>query len=141
MLGNAFAGRISVSARARGKILIACFLLRPLGLIGLAVIPIPEIALLLSLFIGITIGVANIYITTILQSAVPGKIRRRVFGILSAASMSVAPIAMGLSGIVADLTNQNIPLIFVACAAFLTLVTVLSAISVEFRRFLSHEAD
>ena len=79
----------------------------------------------------------TVNITTIVQVATPGEIRGRVFGLLGSLSASLAPIAMGLSGIVADLVNQNIPLIYVSCGVIMTVLSLAVTASRHFRQFLA----
>jgi hypothetical protein len=84
----------------------------------------------------------TVHITTILQITTPGEMRGRVFGVLATISNSLAPVAMGLAGVVADAVNQNIPLIYISCGAAMTLLTLLVSLSRRFRDYLTrdHEA-
>ncbi|MFC2171157.1 hypothetical protein ACFLU6_00830 [Acidobacteriota bacterium] len=53
----------------------------------------------------------------------------------------MTPLAMGLAGIVADLTGQNIPPIFLTCGFISAFVGVLLSLSRDFRKFLAFETE
>jgi hypothetical protein len=52
----------------------------------------------------------------------------------------MTPVAMGLTGILADALDQNVPLIYVACGSTSALLSLVVSLSSEFRRFLAYEA-
>ena len=139
LLGYLFAGAMRFSGQARGRLMMTFILLQSAGygLLGLA--KNPTTALGLALAGGFTSGFVTVNITTIVQITTPGEIRGRVFGLLAAISGSLTPIAMGLAGVVADLVNQNIPLIYIACGVIMTLLSVLVSLNGEFRSFLAHD--
>jgi len=93
----------------------------------------------LGLMIGMIGGFVTVNITTLVQLTTPGLIRGRVFGLLGTISGSVMPIAAGLSGVVADLTGRNIPLIYLACSAGLMLLSVAVVLNRNVREFLAYE--
>ena len=76
---------------------------------------------------------------TILQQSTPSAIRGRVFGLVGAITGGLAPIAMGLSGVLADLTGQNIPLIYVSSGVITFIITLAISFSADYRRFLAFE--
>ena len=63
---------------------------------------------------GMFVGVVQVDLSTILQMGVPTEIRGRVFGFLGTLSAGLMPIAMGLSGVVADAIGGNIPAIYLS---------------------------
>ena len=89
--------------------------------------------------IGLLSGYIIVNITTILQITTPPELRGRVFGVLSTIEGSLAPIAMALSGIIADLLNQNIPLIYMFSGIIMVLVSSTMAMFKNFRSFLVEE--
>jgi MFS family permease len=99
----------------------------------------PYLALVLALMIGMIGGFVTVNITTLVQLTTPGLIRGRVFGLLGTISGSIMPIAAGLSGVVADLTGRNIPLIYLTCSAGLMLLAVMVTFNREVRGFLAYE--
>jgi DHA3 family macrolide efflux protein-like MFS transporter len=139
LLGYLLAGTLKIAGRQR-SILIILFLIGLSIFLGtLGMVDIPIIALLLFLLIGFMSGTINVYIITILQVTTSSEIRGRVFGVLNTLSAGLMPLGMGLAGIVADLTDQNIPLILIACGAISVLLTIALSSSPELREFLAYE--
>ncbi len=139
LLGYMLAGTIRVAGRTRSTLLISSLIVMSLGFAGLGMVFVPTIALILVFVIGMLNGFFNINVITLLQITTPSEIRGRVFGLLSTFAMGLAPIALGLSGIVADLTGQNVPLIFIACGVILAIISTIAATAKEFRKFLAYE--
>jgi len=54
----------------------------------------------------------NVMLVSVIQMSTPSKIRGRVFGLLGTISAGLAPISLGLAGIIADYLDRNIPLIY-----------------------------
>ncbi|MDY7076348.1 MAG: MFS transporter [Chloroflexota bacterium] len=139
LLGYLFVGAIRLSGKARGRVMMAFIILQAAGYGVLGLVRNPTMAVALAFLGGFTSGFVTVNITTIVQITTPGEIRGRVFGLLAAISGSLTPIAMGLAGVVADLVNQNIPLIYVSCGAIMTLLSVLVSLSRDFHGFLAHD--
>ena len=109
------------------------------GLLGLVKDPVT--AMVLAFLGGATGGFVTVNITTILQITTPGEIRGRVFGLLGTLSISLAPLAMGLAGVIADLVGQNIPLIYVSCGAIMAVLSSVVLVNRHVRDFLAYEAE
>jgi len=140
MIGYTVAGAFRLNGRARMVVTIGMLFLDALTIASLGVISSRAMALIVGLFIGILNGIVNINIITILQITTPSRIRGRVFGVLGTISGGLMPIGMGLAGVVADLADQNIPLIFLVAGLLVAACTLLVSISREFRNFLAYEA-
>ncbi|MFQ5796474.1 MAG: MFS transporter [Candidatus Bipolaricaulia bacterium] len=143
VIGYLLAGLIKLPGKLRSHLMMMALLgesitLGSLGVVNPAHIPITVI-LILMMVVGAINGFLAINFITVLQIAIPSEIRGRVFGLLGTLSGSISPIAMGLSGVVADLLNQNIPLIYAICGGFMALLTIMVSISREFRDFLAYE--
>jgi MFS family permease len=105
----------------------------------IALVYIPLVTIGLSVVVGITTGFAVVNVTTLVQITTPAHMRGRIFGLLGTISGSVAPLASGATGIIADLTGQNIPLIYLVCSVVLMLLTVLAALNGDIRAWLASE--
>ncbi|MEM7355247.1 MAG: MFS transporter [Acidobacteriota bacterium] len=64
--------------------------------------------------LGFLVAVINIASLTLLQTITPADFRGRVLGVDTALTRAASPIGMGLAGILADLTDQAIPQLFLA---------------------------
>jgi DHA3 family macrolide efflux protein-like MFS transporter len=97
------------------------------------------LALVLMFICGMFVGVVQVDLSTILQMGVPSEIRGRVFGFMGTLSAGLMPIAMGLSGVIADALDGNIPVIYLTCGILLVLISTFAAFKSEFRKFLATE--
>jgi DHA3 family macrolide efflux protein-like MFS transporter len=139
MLGFLVAGALGLSSRQRGLWMIAFIIVdaAAYGLLGLAGTPV--VAVVIAAVGGLTEAFVMVHITTLVQIATPTLMRGRVFGLLGSLSGSLAPIAMGLSGIIADLLNQNIPLIYLGCGTAMVILSLALIARRSFREFLSQD--
>ncbi len=99
-----------------------------------------EVPTLVLMFLcGMFVGVVQVDLSTILQMGVPPEIRGRVFGFLGTLAAGLMPIAMGLSGVVADAIGGNIPAIYLTCGILIVMISTLAAFNGQFRKFLATE--
>jgi DHA3 family macrolide efflux protein-like MFS transporter len=140
LVGYAIAGLLKCEGRLRGRVMVVALILSS-ALYGLVALARNEIhALIIASLIGITGGFVMVNITTLVQLTTPSEIRGRVFGVLSTISGGLAPLAMGLAGIAADLANQNIPLIYLVSGIMMTLLSILVCLSRDLRSFLAYQS-
>ena len=139
MIGYLLAGALRVQGRMRVVTVTACIILSSLGYILLGWTRVPQVAVVLAALGGVTGGFVTVNITTIMQLQTPPDLRGRVFGLLGTISGSLTPIAMGLAGVIADLVNQNIPLIYIANGIIMGCLSILMASKSAFREFLSYK--
>ena len=140
LLGYATAGIMKLSGHTRTKAVIIVLVLMASCLPVFSIITKALYALLLMMALGIFNGFLNINIITILQVGVPSEMRGRMFGLLTTLTSGLTPISMGLAGIVADLINQNIPLMYAFCGGITLLLSILVSFSKNFRIFLQSES-
>ena len=138
MLGYFIAGTIKFSGQRRSNWFTIFLFLECISIGLLGSIHITWQALILIFIIGVMSGVTNIIILTILQVSTPSEIRGRVFGFLGTLTGGLTPIAMGLTGVITDMVNQNIPLIYLACGIITALASIIT-LNKESRRFLAYE--
>lgn len=124
-LGIISASFVKFNANIRG-VVIGVIMLKFTALTGSLAI-LKHIALVTAVFVlaGAIIGYFNIIIQTILQGVTPKNLRGRVFGLISTISGGLMPLGMGLTGIVADLLNKNVPLIFTISSSVLFIASIL----------------
>ncbi|MBV8884663.1 MAG: MFS transporter [Chroococcidiopsidaceae cyanobacterium CP_BM_RX_35] len=124
LLGYILISIIKFSGKARIALLSSSLLGSAFAFGSLGFTNSPSIALVIMAMLGMMIGIINVIAITILQITIPSEIRGRVFSLLITLSSGLNPIAMGLSGIIADLTNHNIPLIYTTCGGLLILLSL-----------------
>ena len=77
--------------------------------------------------------------TYLIQQTTPDWIRGRVFAVLTTIAGALTPVAMGLTGVIADLLNQNIPLVLIGGGALSAVSCIILAFSRAFREYLAYE--
>lgn len=139
MLGYFGAALIRYKRISRSFLLISAIILESALYGALGFVRGGALAMGMAFLIGMVTGYTVVNITTILQITTPPELRGRVFGVLSTIEGSLSPIAMALSGIIADLLNQNIPLIYLCSGIIMVLVSSTIALFKDFRSFLTYE--
>jgi MFS family permease len=139
MLGFILAGALQLPARLRGRVTILAILLQAIiyGLLGVA--PNIWVAMVLMVLNGMMSGFVQVHITTIMQVSTPGEIRGRVFGLLAAIGGALTPIALGISGVIVDMLDQNIRLIFVASGIIMFVISLAVLLGRDTQELLAYE--
>lgn len=138
LAGYILASVIKFSGKAKIALLSFLLLGTSMAFSLLGFVDMPLIALVIMTILGIMIGTINITAITILQVTTPSEIRGRVFGLLITLSNGLSPIAMGISGIVADSTNHNIPLIYTCCGGVMFLISIWLLMNQKVRNFFMY---
>ena len=135
--GYLIAGAVSVRGKAQSRMIILSLLGASfsLGIVGF--ITQPFIVLGVVIIFGVTAGIFIVKTTTVLQLAANSEIRGRVFGLLTTLTSGLAPIGMGIAGVIADMANKNIPVIYAVCGLLVLAMSIGLALSREAREFLA----
>ena len=141
MLGYVSASVTNFPGKIRGRLMIIFIVLESSIYAALGLASGPIAVMILALIAGILNGYTGVNILTILQFTTPSEIRGRVFGLLGTMVGVISPVAMGLSGVIADLLNQNIPLIYQICGITLATLSILIALNKNYRAFLTLEPE
>lgn len=136
VVGYAIAGAITTRGRAQSNLTIGSLLAAAIALGFIGIIQIPSIVLVVIFLVGLTAGIFMVKATTILQMAASSEIRGRVFGLLGTLTSGLAPLGMGIGGVIADLANKNIPVIYAVCGLLVLLLSIAMTFSKEARDFL-----
>jgi len=139
LLGYLFAGIVHLPGRHRMMLIIAFMVGQSLLYSILGFLPNPVLVALLAIVAGFMGGYITINITTVLQLSTPSKIRGRVFGLLGMVAGGLTPIAMGLSGVIADALHHNIPLIYAISGGIMVVLSILVALLPQTRSLLAYE--
>ncbi len=90
---------------------------------------------------GVWSGFIQVNIRTILQLRTKSSIRGRVFGVVGTLAGILTPLAMALSGVVADLTNKNIPLIYGVSGVIMFGISIIIWFNKDIKDFLNINTD
>lgn len=139
LLGYFSAAFLRYHGKSRARILIMFIILQGFSFSILAMMRSAILVLIFAFILGIIDGYIQVNITTILQITTPSEMRGRVFGVLSTLGGSLAPISIGLAGVIADLVNQNIPIIYFFCSGAVVILAIIVSLFPEYRKFLEYD--
>lgn len=139
LAGSVAAGTLTLRGQVRCRAFLTFSFAFALAAGGLGLVRTPLAALGLICAAGAMNGFNLIHLLTITQLSTPGRLRGRVFGLMETLALSMAPLAAGLTGIVADLLDQDIPLIYTAAGIALAGVALVLVLSPSVREYLAYE--
>jgi MFS family permease len=134
--GFILAGTLRLRGTRRMQGVLAAMFLYPVCFSILALLRTPWLAVLALFAGGVTVGVINVYLITLLQAATVSELRGRVMGLLGTLSGGLIPLGMALGGVVGDLTGKNVPLIILVTSGVAFVVVVSLAVRPSCREFL-----
>jgi len=137
--GYVVAGSLQPGGRARVGIGIAALAGTGAGIGVTGFIASSGLALVLFFAIGVLTGMINILVLTLFQISTPGEMRGRVMGLVMAMSSAAMPLGMALSGVMGDLTGQNLRLLFGVSGGAVVLASLWATSRPSFREFLGQE--
>jgi len=137
MLGFLAAGAFPTRGRARELAVNASLVAQTLLTFAALAWRTPAAELGIFLVIGLTSGIMNVNIFTLVQLSVPPEFMGRVQSLLTTVCAGAMPLGMALSGFLFDFSGQNVPLMFVASGAS-SLAAIAGALAVrDYRSFLA----
>ena len=137
LLGMTYAGMVRIDGISRFVYAVASLYAMSLANLVFGFATNPFLLVAANLVSGVFMGVLIVSFTTLMQATTPDELRGRVSSVMMTVMMGTVPLAMGLAGILADLVDQNIPLLFV-CAGTLSGILVTGiACNKAFREFLA----
>jgi MFS family permease len=136
LLGAAMSGVKELRPAPRSVMLLAGMAVQSVGFAMFPFLDSPPQALGLAFVGGAVSGIVGVHMMTILQVTTPAEIRGRVFGILATVAGGLAPLGMGIGGIVFVAFGQNVTAMFCGAACLMGLVVLLLMIDPSVRAFL-----
>ena len=136
-LGYLIAGSANVRGRDQSNMIVLSLLGASLAMGIMGFLTQPYIVLGVIFLVGLLAGIFMVKATTVLQLASSSDIRGRVFGLLATLTSGLAPLGWGIAGVIADLANRNIPIIYATCGVLILILSVAMAFSKETRDFLT----
>lgn len=137
MIGLAIFGTLKFTPRSRLGFMVVLPIITAGVLIYFGTTPNVYLVFGLFFIIGVNGALFDLNVVTLIQSTIETEIRGRVFSVLRTLANGLTPFAMGLSGVVADLVDQNIPLIFLVCGGTLLIITLSLSSNHNYRRFVT----
>jgi MFS family permease len=137
VLGYLIAGTANVRGRDQSNMIILSLLGASIAMGIMGFLTQPYIVLGVIFVVGLLAGVFMVKATTVLQLASRSDMRGRVFGLLATLTSGLAPLGMGIAGVIADLANKNIPAIYATCGVLVLALSIGMAFSKEARDFLT----
>ena len=141
IVGFIIAGGVKASGAVRSKMNITAIILFNVFLTLFGFIRAKELALINMFMGGVMIGFFNVNVLTILQQTTPDWIRGRVFAVLTTITGGLTPVGMGMTGVITDLLNQDVPLVLIAGGVLSFLSCVILTFSRAFREYMAYEPD
>jgi MFS family permease len=137
VLGYIVAGAFPTRGRARELAVNVSLAVQTVLTLVALVFKAPAAELAIFLVIGLTGGVMNVNINTLIQLSVPPDYMGRVQGIMTTICAGAMPLGMALSGFLFDLSGQNVSLLFIV-SGVASLVAVVAALMVkDYRKYLA----
>jgi MFS transporter, DHA3 family, macrolide efflux protein len=138
-LGSIAAGATNATGRSRKWAYLACAMGFGIAAIGLSLARSPWMTMGLIFVAGVMSGFNTIHALSLAQLTTPPELRGRVLGLFETLGLSAMPIAAGAAGVIADLLDRDIPLVYMGCGVALIVVALIQAGKSEVREFLSFE--
>jgi len=137
VLGYIVAGAFPTRGKARELAVNASLAVQTALTLVALVFKAPAAELAIFLVIGLTGGVMNVNINTLIQLSVPPDYMGRVQGIMTTICAGAMPLGMALSGFLFDLSGQDVSLMFIV-SGVASLVAVVAALMVkDYRKYLA----
>ena len=137
IIGSIAAGVLSIAPKDKGKVVIVALSLLAAGFVAFAYSSGPVVALFILAVVGVCSGIVGVLITSVIQLSTPTEIRGRVFGLLGTLSAGLTPISLGLAGVIADLLDRDIPLIYMVSGLCLLALMPMMIFSKSFHSLMA----
>ncbi|MBL3657519.1 MFS transporter [Fulvivirga sediminis] len=137
VLGYLGAGSVNFKGKTRQVAISLAWLAMGILVVLLGVVNEIVLIMLFVFIIGLCNGFNYISIITLIQFNTDEKMRGRVFGNLTTFTEGITPISYGAAGIVLDMAQQNVRLMFIAVGAIMLLIVISASFNKHFRAFLS----
>jgi MFS family permease len=136
--GYLFAGIFTLEGRQRQRAVLTAMVLAPafFGVVGS--VSNRYLGMSLVFLGGASLGVVNVYLMSMIQMSTPDEMRGRVLGVVITLSGALMPLGMAVGGVVGDLTDKNVPLVYLLCGGAALLATLIGAARRDLREFLAN---
>lgn len=140
-LGSVLAGATNVQGRLRAAAFLAASIGFAVAAVGLGLSRSPWLAMAWIFAAGVMNGFNIIHLLSLAQLTTANELRGRVLGLFETLGLSTMPLAAGTAGVIADLLDRNIPVIYLGCGAALLGVAMVLTLKGEVREFLAFRVE
>jgi MFS transporter, DHA3 family, macrolide efflux protein len=142
LVGSVVTSIFTLTGESRSKTIVAGILTLSLALIGLGFTKQAYVALALMTLLGLATVLVGILTVSVVQMATPSEMRGRVFGLLATLTQGLSPIALGLSGVIADqLGPSQIGWIYTISGGIALAIASVLSFDKELYRFLAYQSE
>jgi MFS transporter, DHA3 family, macrolide efflux protein len=142
LVGSLVTSIFTFTGESRSKTIVVSILTLSLALVGIGFTKQAYVALVLMTLLGLATVLVGILTVSVVQMATPSEMRGRVFGLLATLTQGLSPIALGLSGLVADrLGPSQIGWIYIVSGAIALAIALSLSMDKELYRFLAYQSE
>ena len=135
--GFVLAGSIAVSPKRRPHLVLSCMVAAGALILTLTSTTNPVFVLLNLSAFGFLLPLINVNIISVLQGTTPSEIRGRVMGVMGTVVLGLIPFSQGLSGLLIDVVDQRVTLIYTAVGGLFVGFVLLASLDRSFRGYLA----
>jgi MFS family permease len=139
--GFVLAGTITVSPKRRPYLVLSCMIAAGALILTLTSTTNPAFVLLNLSAFGFLLPLINVNIISVMQGATPSGIRGRVMGVMGTVVLGLIPFSQGLSGLLIDAADQQVPLIYTTVGGLFVGFVLLSSLDRSFRGYLATDYE
>ncbi len=137
IIGFVFAGWIGVTPVRRPLLVLCSMAGSGLMIVFLGFITEPLLTLPVLALFGFLLPLINVNVISLMQGTTPSEVRGRVMGVMSTLVLGLIPVSQGLSGLLIDAVDQQVPIIYATVGGLFVVFVALASTSAEFRHYLA----
>ena len=135
--GFILAGLVNVPPERRPFLVFASMITAGVLILTLTLTTNPILILLNLTAFGFLLPLINVNIISVMQGTTPPEIRGRVMGVMGTVVLGLIPFSQGLSGLLIDAVNQQVPLIYTIVGGLFIGFVALAYCDASFRNYLA----
>lgn len=137
LAGFVIVGAVTVAPQRRPYLVLTSMAVSALSILALGFISNPMATLPVVGLFGLLLPLINVNIISLLQGTTPSKMRGRVMGVLGTVVLGLIPVSQGLSGLLIDAVDQQVPLVYQVVGGLFASLVLMASMATSFRAFLA----
>ena len=139
VIGSLCLGTLKTTKKVEYTLFSLSFLWFGIGMFFLVLKPDPIILLVICFVNGVANGVDNVITISRIQSTVESKIRGRAISVLRMLQLGLAPVGVGLGGIIVDLLDKDVLKLIAIIAVFYLITSMAIILNKSIRNYIVNE--